>query len=87
MAKSILVADDSPTLRKVVELTFSVNGFHDESVDGGDAVLRSLAAPRPDSVIADGVVPEPSGHEICRRLKRSEHLVLERIREPQEERD
>lgn len=69
MSKSILLADDSATIRKVIELTFSDTEFHVESVASGAEALAKLELMRPDVVIADVVMPEPSGYEICRRVK------------------
>ena len=75
MAKSILVADDSPTIRKVVELTFSHGEYHVESVDNGVAAVECLAVLKPDLVLADVVMPEPSGYDICRMIKQSARPV------------
>ena len=53
MAKSILLADDSATIRKVVELTFSDTGFHVETVSSGAEAMARLETLRPDLVLAD----------------------------------
>ncbi len=69
MSKLVLLADDSATIRKVIELTFSDTDFHVESVASGEEALAKLEVMRPDIVLADVVMPEPSGYEICRRVK------------------
>ncbi len=69
MSKLILLVDDSATIRKVIELTFSDTDFHVESVASGEEALAKLEVMRPDIVLADVVMPEPSGYEICRRVK------------------
>jgi len=69
VSKSILLADDSATIRKVIELTFSDTDFHVEAVASGEEALAKLELMRPDVVLADAVMPEPSGYEICRRVK------------------
>jgi CheY-like chemotaxis protein len=71
MMHSILVADDSATIRKVIELTFSDTGYRVECVAGGAEALARLAVTSPDLVLADVVMPEPTGYEICRRVKAS----------------
>lgn len=71
MRKSILLADDSATIRRVVELTFSDTDFHVETVGSGAEALSRLDDLRPDVVLADVVMPEPTGYEICRRIKSS----------------
>jgi CheY-like chemotaxis protein len=71
MGRSILVADGSATLRKVVELAFEKTPFRVESVTSGHEALERLGAFHPDLVIADVAMPEPSGYEICRHVKES----------------
>jgi DNA-binding response OmpR family regulator len=75
MSKSILLADDSATIRRVVEVSFTDTEFHVESVADGEAALARLETLHPDIVLADVVMPGPSGYEICRRVKASAHPV------------
>jgi DNA-binding response OmpR family regulator len=75
MRRSILLADDSATIRRVVEITFSDSDFHVETVASGTEALSRLDELRPDLVLADVVMPEPTGYEICRRIKASDRPV------------
>ncbi len=75
MSKLVLLADDSATIRKVIELTFSDTDFHVEAVASGEEALARLEVMRPDIVLADVVMPEPSGYEICRRVKMSDRPI------------
>lgn len=75
MPRTILLADDSVTIRKVVELTFSDTDIRVESVGSGREALARLDDMRPDLVLADVVMPGPSGYEICRVVKASAHPV------------
>lgn len=75
MAKTILLADDSVTIRKVVELTFSETDIRVESVGSGQEALDQIRAIEPDLVLADVAMPEPSGYDICREVKASERPV------------
>ena len=75
MARTILIADDSPTIRKIVELAFSDTDIRVESAQGGGEALQRLADVRPDLVLADVVMPDPSGYELCRTIKASERPV------------
>ena len=75
MTKSILLADDSPTIRRVVELSFSDSDFHVVSVGDGDEALAMIETMQPDVVLADVVMPGPSGYEICRQIKNSDRPV------------
>jgi CheY-like chemotaxis protein len=71
MGRTILVADDSATIRKIVELTFSDTGYRVEAVTGGRDAMAALDSLQPDVVLADVVMPEPSGYELCRAIKTS----------------
>ncbi len=75
MPKTILVADDSATIRRVVQLAFGETDVRVESAAGGREALARLHASAPDLVLADVVMPEPSGYEICRNVKRSRRPV------------
>ncbi|MCH7923710.1 MAG: response regulator [Nitrospinae bacterium] len=74
MGKKILLADDSVTIQKIIELTFEGEGFDLEVVgDGQEALERAEASP-PDIILADFTMPGLSGMELCRRIR--EHPVL-----------
>src|SRR5262245_47943469 len=75
MKKTILVADDSVTIRKVVELTFHGTDIEVESAGDGREALQRIEALRPDLVLADVIMPDPSGYDLCRSVKRSERPV------------
>jgi DNA-binding response OmpR family regulator len=75
MPRTILLADDSPTIRKIVELTFSDSDLRVECAENGAQASEMLRALRPDLVLADVVMPDPSGYELCREVKRSDKPV------------
>jgi DNA-binding response OmpR family regulator len=75
MAKTILLADDSVTIRKVVELTFGDTDIRVESVGTGAEALEQIRAIAPDLVLADVAMPAPSGYDICRHVKASDRPV------------
>ncbi len=70
MSKTILLADDSVTIHKVVELTFLDEDYEVEAVSSGDEAIARLAQGPPDLVIADvHMPPGPSGYEVCDRVR------------------
>lgn len=69
MAKKILLADDSLTIQKVVELTFSDSGYDLVCVSNGLRALEKVREDRPDLVLADAVMPEKNGYEVCEAIK------------------
>ena len=77
MGKKILLADDSVTIQKVVELTLDED-FELVAVSRGDDALDQLESVNPDLVIADIHMPGANGYEVCRAVKeyRSDLPVL-----------
>jgi CheY-like chemotaxis protein len=69
MPKKILLADDSLTIQKVVELTFSDSDFELVSVSNGQRALEKVREERPDLILADVVMPEKNGYEVCEAIK------------------
>ena len=73
--RKLLLADDSPTIQKVISLTFGDEDFEVVAVgDGAQALLALAEDPPPDVVLADVVMPGPDGYELCERIKRDERL-------------
>src|SRR5829696_5218556 len=69
MSRRILLADDSVTIQKVIELTFMDEDFEVRAVSNGDEAIAALQQMRPDFVIADVHMPGANGYEVCRRAK------------------
>ncbi|HEV7519161.1 MAG TPA: response regulator [Thermoanaerobaculia bacterium] len=69
MSRRILLADDSVTIQKVIELTFMDEDFEVSAVSNGDEAVRLLPELRPELVIADVHMPGANGYEVCRRAK------------------
>jgi CheY-like chemotaxis protein len=69
MSRKILLADDSLTIQKVVELTFSDSDYDLVCVGNGLRAVEALEGERPDLVLADVVMPEKNGYEVCEAIK------------------
>lgn len=68
--RKLLLADDSPTVQKVVSLTFDDEGFEVVAVATGAHAVAELERGVPDIVLADVHMPAPDGYELCARIKR-----------------
>ncbi|HEX7527628.1 MAG TPA: response regulator [Thermoanaerobaculia bacterium] len=64
------MADDSLTIQKVIELTFSGTEFELRAVGNGDLALPLLDSYAPDIVLVDCVMPGKTGYELCEEVKR-----------------
>ncbi len=69
MAIKILLADDSLTIQKVVELTFSDAQTRLMAVGSGDRAVQALDDFAPDIVLADVVMPGLTGYDVCDAVK------------------
>jgi CheY-like chemotaxis protein len=69
MGSKILLADDSITIQKVVNLTFLDEGIEVVAVSNGDVAERKLDEVKPDLVLADIFMPGKNGYELCEAIK------------------
>ncbi|HJV24325.1 MAG TPA: response regulator [Aromatoleum sp.] len=66
---SVLIVDDDPRNRKLIETLLRVDGFDVRAADSGAAALAAVAAALPDLVLLDLMMPGMDGFEVVRRLK------------------
>ncbi|HXI11270.1 MAG TPA: response regulator [Thermoanaerobaculia bacterium] len=69
MPKKILLADDSITIQKVVELTFSDGDYEVIATSNGAKAIQKLSEMRPDIILSDIIMPEKNGYEVCEYVK------------------
>lgn len=75
MPKHILLADDSVTIQKVVELTFSEGDYQVTCVSNGKLALQAIQERRPDILLCDVIMPELNGYEVCSSVKHTPELA------------
>jgi len=69
MGARILVADDSVTIQKVVELTFSKEDFTLSQARNGQEAIHKAKTEQPDLVLLDLVMPDMNGYDVCVALR------------------
>jgi len=69
MAKTLLLADDSVTIQKVVNISFASENVTLVTVDNGDDAVERAKETRPDLILADVVMPGKNGYEVCEAIK------------------
>ncbi len=69
MGGTLLLADDSITIQKVVELTFAETEHKVVAVGSGRDLFKRLPETKPDVVLCDVVMPDVNGYEVCQTLK------------------
>ena len=72
--RKLLLADDSVTIQKVIELTFADEGVSVVTFGNGQDAIDKLEEEAPDVVLADVFMPGKSGYEVCEYVKQNEKL-------------
>jgi len=65
----MLLADDSVTIQRVVELTFSGEDIEVVTVSDGEQAIARISADPPDIVLADIAMPKKNGYEVAAFVK------------------
>ena len=74
MAKTLLLADGSVTIQRVIELTFSHEDVRVVSVPDGARAIQWLENERCDIVLVDVDLPEVDGYSVAAHMKKSPRL-------------
>jgi CheY-like chemotaxis protein len=72
--RKLLLADDSATIQKVIDLTFADEGVRVVAVGNGQDAIDQLLEMQPDIVLADVFMPARNGYEVCEYVKTNEKL-------------
>ena len=75
MPYTLLLADDSVTIQRVIELTFADEDVTVVAVSDGDQAIERLEASPPDIVLADIGMPGKNGYEVAQYIRRSPKLA------------
>jgi DNA-binding response OmpR family regulator len=77
VTRKLLLADDSVTIQRVVELTFSGEDIDVVTVSDGEQAIARMSADPPDIVLADIAMPKKNGYEVAAFVK--EHATLSQV--------
>ena len=69
MNASILVVEDDPSLRRIMQLRMDHNGFKVHCADSGEAGLAALDREPFDLVLTDLMLPGLSGIDVLKHIK------------------
>ena len=73
--KRILVVDDEPNIREVVELYLRRDGFEVEVAADGEAALAAIERKIPELIVLDLMMPVVDGIEVTRALRQGDYDI------------
>ncbi len=68
-AARVLVADDDPPLRRMLQRSLTADGFEVTVVADGPAAMLEAERSAPDVIVLDVAMPAIDGLSVCRRLR------------------
>lgn len=75
MRKRVLIVDDEADVGRLLAFNLGEAGFDTDIARTGEAGLLAAERARPHVVLLDLMLPDLSGHEVCRRLRASAALA------------
>jgi two-component system KDP operon response regulator KdpE len=66
----VLIVDDEPAIRRVLEMALQDRGFVTHVAADGESGMTTASATEPDVTILDLGLPDIDGIEVCRHLRR-----------------
>ena len=72
--RTLLLADDSVAIQKVIDLTFTDEGMQVITTGDGQDALEKLNHSKPDVVLADIFMPGVDGYQLCKFIKQNEQF-------------
>jgi twitching motility two-component system response regulator PilG len=67
----VLVVDDSPTVRKIVQLTLQREHIQVVTAGDGLSALAAVADEQPDLILLDIMLPRMDGYNICQVVRKN----------------
>jgi adenylate cyclase len=65
---SVLIVDDDPVVRRMLQLSFESEGFNVLTASDGIEGLETIRSDRPDVVVLDIMMPKLDGMKVMREL-------------------
>lgn len=70
--QKMLLADDSVTIRKVIEMSFAEENIEVFTANNGESAMLKFVETQPDIVLAHVGLPGTNGYQICEMIKQDE---------------
>jgi OmpR family response regulator RpaB len=68
-ATTVLIADDDPSVRRLLRIAFELDGYRTITASDGDEAVAALRLHQPAVMIVDAAMPGCTGTAVCRTLR------------------
>lgn len=75
MSDKVLVVDDEPSNRKILEQVLTRQGYSVEIANDGAEALKKLESSQPDLILLDYMMPDVSGMDVLKELRKREEDI------------
>ncbi len=76
MTIKIFVVDDEPMIVDVLQAYLEREGYHVYSANNGTEALKQIKLCKPDFIILDLMLPDISGEQICREVRKDSDVPI-----------
>ncbi len=76
MKTKILLVDDDPNIRQLVNLYLEKEGFEVAMADQGDAALKLFKQSPPNLMLLDLMLPGMDGWQVCREVRKTSNIPI-----------
>ena len=76
MKTKILLVDDDPNIRQLVNLYLVKEGFEVAMADRGDAALAAFRQAQPNLILLDLMLPGMDGWQVCREVRKTSNVPI-----------
>jgi DNA-binding response OmpR family regulator len=71
----ILIVDDSPEFRRLIEMTLQRASHETVSAEDGESGIRTAIIEQPDLILLDFMMPDMNGQDVFRLLRDNENTA------------
>src|SRR5437867_2530829 len=68
-ATTVLIADDDPSVRRLLRIAFELDGYRTITAADGDEAVAAVQLHQPKVVIVDAAMPGCTGTAVCRAIR------------------
>jgi DNA-binding response OmpR family regulator len=72
----LLIIDDEPAIRETIETRFRKEGYSTFTADSAEEGMRLFRRIKPDLVILDIMLPQRSGYDFCRAIRKDHQTPI-----------